>query len=50
MLSRFDADRVNYSMNTDDPGVAQITMTHEHLLAVNQLGLDSSSLTRCVCL
>jgi adenosine deaminase len=34
-------------MNTDDPGVAQITMSHEHLLAINQLGLDSSSLTRC---
>jgi adenosine deaminase len=46
-VRRFDADRVSYSMNTDDPGVAQITMSHEHLLAINQLGLDSSSLTRC---
>ncbi|XP_062520576.1 adenosine deaminase-like [Corticium candelabrum] len=46
-IRQFDVDRVNYSLNTDDPGITQKSLNEEHLLAVNQLDLDSCSLTRC---
>ena len=39
---------LNITLNTDDPGLSNITLSHEYLLAREQYGFSQASLIQCV--
>jgi len=39
---------LNITLNTDDPGISNITLSHEYLLAREQYGFSQASLYQCI--
>ena len=47
-LARMLETGLNVTINTDDPSVSRITLSHEYQVFCNQLGLPESTLRQCI--